>query len=219
MKNIFTMIVLALMLMAIPVKAQWQMGVTAGLNITTMSFGNGIPESVTGEIKNKAGFLAGVTAVYHLADSRLSFDLSACYDQRSAKTSTGPTQTFTTRSLLLPINVRYRFFDYLGVANVFAFAGPQLGLQISKKNQSLYTATNSAGDAMELQWSSGSSLGMGMNLGVGVMVLDKVQARISYNLLFGKSGQFERVNHTQGTIRPYADGKANACQVAITYFL
>lgn len=219
MKKFFTTIVLALILVTLPVKAQFQMGVTAGLNITTMSFGNDMPKSITGDINNKAGFMVGATGVYYLPDSRIGLDFSACYDQRSAKTSNSPTQTFTTRSILIPVNVRYRFVDYLGVSNVFAFAGPQLGFQIGKKHTSLYSGTNSNGDVMGLEWTAGDVFGVGVNLGIGVVVLDKVQARIGYNLLFGKTGQFERINHTQGTVREFASGKANACQVSITYYL
>ena len=218
MKKSITTIVLALMAVSLPVKAQLQWGATAGLDITTMYFGSSIPEAITGTIKNQAGFMAGATAVYYLPESRLGFDLSACYDQRSAKTSKDPTQTFTTRMLILPLNARVRFYDYLGVANIFAFAGPQLGVQIGKKDQVLYTGTNEYGDAMDLRWTAGSSLSLGMNLGVGVMVLDKVQARIGYNILFSKTGRFKRVNHTLGTTKLYASGWASACQVAVTYF-
>lgn len=223
MRKIFTSFVVAgMLMMAVPVSAQFKAGVTAGLNITTMHYGDGYGtvKDVTGKMKNQAGFHFGATAVYTIPRSIIGFDLSALYDQRSAKTdneSYYPIETIKSQNILVPLNVRVRLYDYAGIVQWFVYGGPQIGFNLSKKGQFIASGKNAAGDAMELQWTP-SNQTVSLNLGVGVVAMDHVQVKIGYNLLLGKSGEFERVNLTTGDVRELCSTRAHSCQVSVSYF-
>lgn len=207
MKKLFTTMVVALVMVAIPSQAQLKFGVTGGLNLTSMSYSGA--KTIEDNAKNKTGFFIGPTVNFTLPIVGLGIDASALYDQRSAKTDG---EEIKSQSIQIPVNVRYGI-GLGSLATVFAFAGPQFGFKVGGDkswSDEISTAKN--------EWTMKSS-NLSINLGVGAMVLGHLQAKINYNIAMGKTGEFEYtdvVNNAITVLR--SDAKANSWQISVAYF-
>jgi opacity protein-like surface antigen len=169
MKKLYTTLAIAIaLLVAIPSQAQLNWGVRAGANLVNMKMSSDILGS-----KNKAGFYAGTTIKFTVPLVGLSFDASALYDQRTAKVTAdanGVEEEVKQQTIQIPINVRYGVG--LGdMANVFLFAGPQFGFNVSKKYEN---------------WSWKSSQ-FSVNVGIGATLLKHIEVKANYNVVCGKS--------------------------------
>lgn len=106
MKKIFTLAILALSFIAIPVNAQSSLkfGLKGGLNVTDMHLSSDLFEA-----SNQAGWFVGPTIKLSLPLTGLSFDASALYDYKSAKVENelNQEQTVKQQSINIPINIRY----------------------------------------------------------------------------------------------------------------
>jgi hypothetical protein len=156
------------MLMAIPAQAQIDWGLRAGANIVNMKMSSDILGS-----KNNAGFYVGPTVKFTVPIVGLSFDASALYDQRTAKVvddTKGVTEERKQQTIQIPINIRYGWG--LGdMANIFLFAGPQFGFNVSKKYS-------------DWTWKSSQ---FSVNVGIGATVLSHLELKANYNVVVGKS--------------------------------
>ena len=156
------------MLMAIPAQAQIDWGLRAGANIVNMKMSSSILGS-----KNNAGFYVGPTVKFTVPIVGLSFDASALYDQRTAKVvddTKGVTEERKQQTIQIPINIRYGWG--LGdMANIFLFAGPQFGFNVSKKYS-------------DWTWKSSQ---FSVNVGIGATVLSHLELKANYNVVVGKS--------------------------------
>jgi hypothetical protein len=208
MKKLFTTMVVALVMVAIPSQAQVKFGLTGGLNMTNMSM------DVTGmkeDVKNNAGFFIGPTVNFTLPVIGLGIDASALYDQRSAKNDG---KEIKSQSIQIPVNLRYGI-GLGSLATVFAFAGPQFGFNLGDKNQTL---EDTAGKVKEWRLKSSN---MSLNLGLGAMLLGHLQAKINYNIAMGKTGDFKDFTVVDG-VKTVSDvlgsAKANSWQISLAYF-
>ena len=198
MKKIFALVVMAVAF-AMPSKAQISWGIQAGLNMSNVS-----SSDLNGTVKSRTGFFVGPTVKFSLPIVGLGIDASALYDQREGKAEVaGQTETVKSQSIQVPINLRYGIG--LGVAEVFAFAGPQFGFNIGGKKG----VFNDMAD-----WTLKSS-NFSANVGLGATILGKLQAKVNYNVALGKTGEFESVS---STVKQVADAKFNAWQVSLAYF-
>ena len=156
------------MLMAIPAQAQIDWGLRAGANIVNMKMSSDILGS-----KNNAGFYVGPTVKFTVPIVGLSFDASALYDQRTAKVvddTKGVTEERKQQTIQIPINIRYGW-GLSSAANLFLFAGPQFGFNVSK-HYSNWT------------WKSSQ---FSVNVGIGATVLSHLELKANYNFVIGKS--------------------------------
>lgn len=218
MKRFFSALVIAFALAALPVQAQLRLGVTAGLNIPRMHLtDHGYKSDIKQYVeKARPGFIVGPTAIFTLPGLGLGFDVSALYDYRGVKSnSTSSDIKVTHQSLQIPVNVRYGV-NLGDMVDLFVYAGPQFGFCLNKDSQSIATGHNSAGDDMELLWKPFSSA-MSMNVGIGGVVMEKVQVKIGYNIALNNTGEFVRVNNVTGKTGVVESGKIHACQVSISY--
>jgi hypothetical protein len=198
MKKIFAVVLMAVAF-AMPSKAQVSFGIQAGLNMTNVS-----ASDLNGTVKSRTGFFVGPTVKFTLPIVGLGIDASALYDQREGKAEVaGQTETVKSQSIQVPINLRYGIG--LGVAEVFAFAGPQFGFNIGGKKG----VFNDMAD-----WTLKSS-NFSANVGLGATILGKLQAKINYNVALGKTGEFESVS---STVKQVVDAKLNAWQISLAYF-
>lgn len=167
MKKLFTTLAIAVaMLVAIPSQAQVSWGVRAGANLVNMKMSSDVLGS-----KNNAGFYAGPTVKFTVPIIGLSFDASALYDQRTAKVTEGDVENeYKQQTIQIPINIRYGW-GLSSLANVFLFAGPQFGFNVSKKYE-------------DLSWKSSQ---FSVNVGIGATVLNHVEVKANYNVVCGKS--------------------------------
>ena len=185
MKKLFAVVLMAVAF-AMPSNAQVKFGIQAGLNMTNVS-----ASDLNGTVKSRTGFFVGPTVKFSLPIVGLGIDASALYDQREGKAEVaGQTETVKSQSIQVPINLRYGIG--LGVAEVFAFAGPQFGFNIGGKKG----VFNDMAD-----WTLKSS-NFSANVGLGATILGKLQAKINYNVALGKTGEFESVSSTVKQVAP-----------------
>ena len=179
------------------------LGLTAGFNITHMNYD--VNSSVKEHAKNSRGVHIGPSVVYVMPATGWGLDASVLYDYRTAeftdiKNSDGSTKSrISTSQLIVPVNVRYGR-DVLAMLNVFAYAGPQFNILLNT-------------DKVEVQgadWTPCASP-LSVNFGIGLMAMDRVQARIGYNLSLKKNGEFIYKGDVEGS------GKSNAVQISVTY--
>ena len=199
MKKIMILLI-AVLTMTLTAQAQIKFGLKGGINLTNMKVDN--VSDV--DMSSRTGFHIGPTVKLTLPVVGLSFDASALYDQRSAKTKTGDgSKTLKQQSLQVPVNVRYGI-GLGSVANLFAFAGPQFGFNIGEKHQTIIK------DAAE--WTLKDS-NFSANVGIGATVLNHLQVTVNYNIPFGKTGEVELKDSNKKW-----DGKANAWQISAAYY-
>lgn len=207
MKKIFTLIVLAATLFAVPAGAQIKFGLKGGLNITDMSFSKDVVKA-----SNQTGFFIGPTVKIKIPIVGLGLDASALYDQRSAEidnvmsAETGEIskQKLTQKAINIPINLRYDIG--LGdLAGIYFAAGPQFGFNVGGKNKKLWD------DAAE--WKLKTS-NFSVNLGAGVMLLNHLQVGANYNIVCGKTGELTFPEVAESTFR----GRSNTWQISAAYY-
>lgn len=199
---------------AMPSKAQVSFGVKGGLNFTNMSFDKG---SIDDILKNKTGFFAGLTVRVSLPVPGLAIDGSALYDQREGDVEVytvfsdndKSTEKLKSQSIQIPINLRYEIG--LGEsANVFIFAGPQVGFNIGDKTKDLWN------DAAEWRLKTSN---FSANVGLGFTIMSHLQLTANYNIALGKTGEVDfksAVDKTWDTVK--GDAKANSWQIALAYY-
>lgn len=201
MKKISIILFVAAMMVALPSQAQLvKFGVKGGLNLTKIDMDHGVDAS------NRTGFFFGPTMIVDLPLTGLDIDASALYDYRESKLDVYDEndiqETLKQQQIAIPINVRYGF-GIGDVARVFAFAGPQFGFVIDKE-QSLWKNT--------ADWKMKTS-NFSVNVGVGAMVLNHLQATVNYNIACGKTGEVT----WRGTGEAIAKGKSNSWQIGVAY--
>jgi hypothetical protein len=201
-------LVLALLLatcFAAPASAQVKFGLKGGVNVTNMKFSNSVFET-----NNRAGFFIGPTVKFTLPIVGLGVDVSALYDQRSAKVDDlydehGKVEkTLKQHQIAIPVNLRYT----VGLgdkANVFFFAGPQFGFNIGEKNQSIVQ------DALEWRLKTSN---FSVNLGIGATLLSHLQVTANYNIACTKTGELTELEGVKSAFK----GRNNAWQIGLAYF-
>lgn len=212
MKKLFTTMVVALALVALPAQAQVKFGIMGGLNITNMTFNSSVVENA---MSNQAGFFVGPTVKFTLPIVGLGVDASALYDQRSAKESESG-ETFKSQSIQVPINVRYGI-GLGSLVNVFVFAGPQFGFAIGDKTKTLKAAQEDVA-----QWTLKSS-NLSANIGLGATLFSHLQAKVNYNIALGKTGEMDyskavqQVGQQATNALGITEAKANSWQISVAY--
>ena len=179
------------MLMATPAQAQFNWGLRAGANIVNMKMSSDVLGS-----KNNAGFYVGPTVKFTVPIVGLSFDASALYDQRTAKIvddAKGITEERKQQTIQIPINLRYGW-GLSSMANVFLFAGPQFGFNLSKKYS-------------DWTWKSSQ---FSVNVGIGATVMSHLELKANYNFVVGKSAV--AIDNLSG------DSRFNTWQIGLGYY-
>lgn len=180
--------------------AQVDFGLRGGANFTSISVSHF-------DTSNRTGFYVGPTVKFTVPVVGLSFDISALYDQRSAKVGIDNSEKETVKQhqITVPINVRYGW-GLSSVANVFVFVGPQFGFNVGDKDKTLFD------QAREGEWTLKSS-NFSMNVGLGATVLKHLEAKINYNFALGKTGEL-----TYREITNSYSVRNNAWQLGLAYY-
>lgn len=215
MKKSFFLFLFLVACSAIPSMAQLKLGITAGLNISQLHVSESDFKSYVNKVR--PGFLVGPTAIYTFPSIGLGVDVSALYDLRGAKSkSNSKANAINCYSFQFPVNIRYGM-EFGDMVQAFIFTGPQFGINAGSKEQLIIPGhSKSTNHPLERRWVSNSSL-FSWNLGIGGVVIDKIQVRISYNLALKKTAEIQQVDLVNGNTLMLTEGKANACQVAISY--
>ena len=213
----FSKITLLLLFMfgALPTPAQFRFGVTGGLNISQFHVSDNTYKGYVN--RTRPGFLVGPTVIYTIPKTGLGFDLSALYDLRGVKSkSIKDSEAISYKSFQVPLNIRLGM-DFGDILYGFVFAGPQLGINLGSKESLIAVGTGkTTGHDLARHWVN-QGTAFSCNFGVGGIVLEKVQIRVSYNLALRKTGFIEQIDLVDGSTKTLTDGKANACQIALSY--
>lgn len=194
--------------MAATATAQVRIGVKGGLDITEMSFKHDVFNT-----ENRLGWFFGPTLMVGIPVPGFSVDISALYNQRETKIDLfvedgSRVQPLKTKQLIVPLNFRYSIG--LGdLANVFAFAGPQVAFRVGDDVKSLSDVRNS------VEWRMKSS-NFSVNVGAGFM-LSNIQITANYNVGVGSTGDVTWDRAAKAAAEGL-DGKYNSWQIAATLF-
>ena len=212
MKRFFAAAVIAVSMMffAASAQAQVKFGLKGGLNVTSMSLNSEVFNA-----DNQTGFFIGPTVKFTLPIVGLGLDLSALYDQREAEVSLDgndvPDSKLKAKAINIPLNVRYGV-GLGSLANVYLFAGPQIGFNVGDKNQSIFK------DAAE--WRLKSST-FSVNVGLGATLLSHLQVSANYNIACGKTGDVtvgSALGDVAQDIVGSKRGRSNAWQIGLAYY-
>ena len=197
--------ILVAIAIAMPLQAQIDFGLKAGLNLTEMSLSQSELEKA---ISNKSGFFVGPIIKFTLPVAGLGIDAAALYDQREGElkgTENYPSEKLKQKSIQIPVNVRFDFG--LGdMASIYIFAGPQFGFNIGGDTEKQKVA----------DWSL-KTANISGNAGLGVMLVNHLQVSVNYNFALSKSAKY-KVYDTDGSDAPSATVKNNAWQLALAYY-
>jgi len=211
MKKILSTIAVAAMMlvMAMPAEAQVKFGVRAGANLVNMKISDGI-DNLKGN--NRAGFYIGPTVKFTLPIVGLGVDASAVYDQRTSEVDyddngTSKSESVTARAISIPVNVRYGV-GLGSLAEVFAFAGPQFGFNLSGDKKIF-------DELSDWTWKSSN---FSVNVGIGATILSKVEIKANYNIACGKTGEATIWNTAKTAVLGTTKSKYNSWQIGAAYY-
>lgn len=180
-------------------QGQIKFGLKGGLNVTNMSLSKDVVKA-----DNQTGFFVGPTVKVTLPIVGLGIDAAALYDQRDAKLKDEDetSETFSQKSINIPINVRYGI-GLGSMASVYLAAGPQFGFNVGKKNYE------------DADFSFEKS-NFSVNVGAGVSLIQHVEIGFTYNIALGKTGEFKALDAAGDIVT----GKArnNSWQVSAAYY-
>lgn len=201
MKRILTLVVL---LSAITMTTQAQLvkfGVKGGLDLVSMSFNEQVFDT-----SNKAGWFIGPTVQVNLL-AGLGADIAAFYDQKTTEVNN---ETIKMKSILVPLNVRYKFG--LGkTVGLYVAAGPQFAFNVGD-SEFKWTDKTSYQNTFQLKKSNFS-----INLGAGVYLTEHLEVGFAYNIPMGKTADVEKYNNYE--MRSFIeDTKAKSWQISAAYF-
>lgn len=203
MKKIIILLCLTMtVLFSAPTYAQVKFGLKAGLNVTDMHLNPSLFDA-----SNRTGWFAGPTVKVSLPLSGLGLDASALYDYRSAKVTDaiGEAETVKQSQIAIPVHLRYGV-GLGSVASVFAFAGPQWGINVGDKN---------------FKWTTGNSYSLrksnfSVNVGLGASFISHLQVTANYNIACGKTADLNLGSIVNNTVK--GKSRNNSWQVALAYF-
>jgi hypothetical protein len=163
--------------------AQVKFGVTAGLNVSTLSANKEV------SFKHKAGFQAGAVVDWAVAD-KVSIVPELLFTQRGAKYKNISKSSVKLNYLQIPVNVAYKFDVGLG-SQIFVFAGPYLGCALSgsKKYEGKSQSIKFGSDKNKFK-----PVDFGINVGAGYYY-SGVFFKLQYNLGLNK------LNNDRGSIK------------------
>ena len=156
MKKKMSLIMFAILCMsALSLQAGVRVGVKAGANLANAPFNKDA-------IKTATGFQVG--PMIEASALGLGFDAAILYSQYGLKTDD---MNETVSSLDVPVNLKMKFS--LGLMGAFVTAGPYASFKVATPK------------VLKDDWDA-KNFGAGLNFGVGVELLKKLQVGVSYRL-------------------------------------
>jgi hypothetical protein len=204
MKRILALMVL---LSAITMTTQAQLvkfGIKGGLDLVSMSFNESVFDT-----SNKAGWFVGPTVQVNLL-AGLGADIAAFYDQKTAEVNS---ETIKMKSILVPLNVRYKFG--LGkTVGIYVAAGPQFGFNVGD-SEFKWMDKSSYENTFQLKKSNFS-----INLGAGVYLTKHLEVGFAYNIAMGKTADASWKQAWDATVSTVKndDTKTKSWQISAAYF-
>ncbi len=205
MKKFFTLMVVAVMMSALPAKAQFGWGLRGGVNLTSLSFSSAVFDK-----SNRAGFFVGPTVKFTVPIVGVGVDVSALYDQRNSGIEG---QTVVEKNVFVPINVRYQY-GLGSSASVFLKVGPQFGWNVGDKTFQLNSETiTNVKNQFTLKNSN-----ISLNVGLGATVFKHLELGITYNIALGKTGEVSYWDAAKSAYSQVTKTRTNCWQLNLAYY-
>ncbi len=199
---------------ACPSHAQFSVGLTGGLNISQLHVSDAAYKGYVDKLR--PGFTVGPTLTYRANKTGFGLDASALFDIRGAKSKSydncDPVYNYSAQ---IPVNLRYGI-NFQEMVCWFIFAGPQFGFNFNKERHLAYGTGSSTGHSLERRWVNDATT-LSCNVGIGAVVLDHVQVRVSYNFALKNSSRIEQLDLVDASPRTLTGARSNACQVTLSY--
>ena len=213
---VLLLVVLATFLSATESSAQIKYGVKGGLNLSDVvimdTWRGSSEKNQSISISNRNGFFIGPTALMSTPIKRLDIDASLLFDQRGVETKSidlvggRPYKTTTTQQqLVLPVNARYNLISGKS-ASLFVFAGPQLGINIGKRENKT--------DHGSFVFNRASFT---INAGAGLLLARHIQVSANYNVVCKKNAE-TWVNRNTSYANETGRSRFHAWQFSIGYY-
>ena len=202
--NALALVCLLLLLSGHSMAQQVRFGFKGGVDVATMSLNRDVLKS-----ENRLGFFIGPTLTSDVPFTGLGFDISVLYNQREAKVTDGYyADNLKQKQVVIPLNARYSVA--LGdFANIFVFAGPQVGFNIGDDVQNLNEMIDLA-----QEWRLKKS-NFSVNVGGGFTV-GHIQITGNYNVGVGKTGDAS-LGDAWDAAKAGWNGRYNAWQLGVAY--
>ena len=206
MKKYLVFTVIAVLFMALPAQAQLKFGLKAGINLADVSFSN-----LEGNLNpsNYTGFQVGPIMEFTVPIVGIGMDAALLYSQTGVNLNIKGIQdvadikeTAKSGSILVPVNLKYKF-GLMGFIGAYATAGPYVSLKVSDSLGELKNKLET------------KSFGAGLNLGVGVELLSKLQVGANYQL--GLTDNYEKSSAWQMAGNAFK-GKNRVWSITAAYF-
>lgn len=213
---VLLLVVLATFLSATESSAQIKYGVKGGLNLSDVvimdTWRGSSEKNQSISISNRNGFFIGPTALMSTPLKRLDIDASLLFDQRGVETMSISLDgghafktTTTQQQLVLPVNARYNLISGKS-ASLFVFAGPQLGINIGKRENEL--------DHGSFVFNRAS---LSINAGAGLLLARHIQISANYNIVCKKNAE-KWVNWNTSYAKETGRSRFHAWQFSIGYY-
>lgn len=190
MKKNFLMIIGVLLLSTLTAQAQFKYGLKAGVNIAKASFNTDVLKP-----SNLTGFQVGPVVEFTMPIIGIGFDAAALYSQQGFKFER---ESYKTHTLEIPVNLKYKF--NLMLLGAYLTAGPYASFNLS--------------DDLRDQYES-KSFGAGLNFGLGIEVLSKLQIGANYKLGLTEDYSTINVGDVAGEV---FKGKQRGWTISAAYF-
>ena len=166
MKKYFVFTVVAVLFVSLQVQAQFNWGLKGGLNLSDISS----DEEFYKNSDNYTGFQVGPMLEFMVPVLGIGLDAAVLYSQTGFKVDE---KTIENGNLLIPVNLKYKL-SLLDIVGAYATAGPYIGFKLFGDKKDFI---NNAIEKIESQ-----SFGAGLNFGIGVELLSKLQVGVNYQL-------------------------------------
>ena len=167
MKKYLVFAVIAVLFVALPIQAQLKWGLKAGVNLSDVTFSK--DDLVNTD--NYTGFQVGPIVEFTVPIIGIGLDAALLYSQTGFKVDN---KTVENGDLLLPVNFKYKL-SFLDIVGAYAAVGPYIGVKLFGDDKNF-----DAGSTIEKIKSE--SFGAGLNFGLGVELLGKLQIGANYQL-------------------------------------
>ena len=206
-KSISIAIFLSLIL-AFTAQAQLKFGLKAGVNISKAQLsGVGDFNADNLNVDNFVGFQVGPIVEFIVPVIHLGFDAAILYSNEGFKLPPqdavenailSEVKTYKSNQILIPVNLKYKL-SLPKIAAVFATVGPYARFQF---------------EDVKKQYES-KTFGVGMNLGLGVELLEHLQ--VAFNWQLGLSDDYSNLDIDPSLVKKI-EGKTSTKTISLAYF-
>ena len=204
MKRFLGILFVISMLFAIPAQAQFRFGVKAGTNLT----------ETPSDLKNldadgMTGFFVGPMAKFTIPVIGLGLEADVLYSRAGSKIAG---EEIDKNSIEIPVYLRYDFALPLvsKIAVPFVAVGPQFGFAFGSTKEEFEI------DNIKTKYQFKKS-NISLNLGLGAIVLSKIQLHVNYNIALGKTSELSEFSGVTGALGDVIDSKTNTWQISAAY--